>query len=204
MSIAPTDAERVPPDLQLDLWRRYRRTGDRRLRDRLIVIFAPLVHYVARHEADALPSGCDLDDLVSSGLEALILAIDRYDPAEGRTLEQYAWVRVLAAVRAELDHHGPPLPAEVLLAPGPADHGGDPQHLRARLEARRRFHEAFQALPERERSVAVMRYVDGLTLREIGQMLGVTESRVCQIESRLRRELRVTLADDEALLVEVA
>ena len=49
-----------------------------------------------------------------------------------------------------------------------------------------------------------MRHVDGLTLREIGELLGVTESRVCQIDTRARRELRVTLADDAALLGAVA
>jgi RNA polymerase sigma factor for flagellar operon FliA len=47
-------------------------------------------------------------------------------------------------------------------------------------------------------------YVDELTLREIGEILGVSESRVCQIHSQLKRSLRVELAVDSRLLLEVA
>ena len=49
-----------------------------------------------------------------------------------------------------------------------------------------------------------MRYADGMTLRQIGRVLGVTEARVSQIHAQMRRELRVTLGDDAALFGEVA
>ncbi len=50
-------------------------------------------------------------------------------------------------------------------------------------------------MPERERTVLMMYYYDGLTLTEIGQVLGVTESRVCQIHTKALRQLRSKLAD---------
>ena len=43
-----------------------------------------------------------------------------------------------------------------------------------------------------------------MTLREVGDVLGVSESRVCQIHTQLRRKLRDALADDAALFSEVA
>jgi RNA polymerase sigma factor for flagellar operon FliA len=54
---------------------------------------------------------------------------------------------------------------------------------------------AVAAMPERERTVLMMYYYDGLTLTEIGDVLGVTESRVCQIHTKALRQLRSVLAD---------
>ena len=59
-------------------------------------------------------------------------------------------------------------------------------------------------LPQREREVAVLLYVKNLTLREIGEILGVSESRVCQIHSQLKRTLRTALDADEQLFKAVA
>ena len=54
---------------------------------------------------------------------------------------------------------------------------------------------AVDGMPERERTVLMMYYYDGLTLTEIGDVLGVTESRVCQIHTKALRQLRSKLAD---------
>ena len=58
---------------------------------------------------------------------------------------------------------------------------------------------AFEKLPQREREVAVLLYVKNLTLREIGDILGVSESRVCQIHSQLKRTLKQQLSEDALL-----
>jgi RNA polymerase sigma factor for flagellar operon FliA len=75
----------------------------------------------------------------------------------------------------------------------------DPGHAAEVQQAKERFRRAFDGLPKREREVAVLLYVKNLTLREIGDILGVSESRVCQIHSQLKRTLRQQLATDEAL-----
>jgi RNA polymerase sigma factor for flagellar operon FliA len=80
----------------------------------------------------------------------------------------------------------------------------DPEISAVRDDAKGHFRAAFARLPERERRVAVLLYVYNLTLREIGEVLGVTESRVCQIHSTLRRRLRERLRDEELLFTEVA
>jgi RNA polymerase sigma factor for flagellar operon FliA len=54
---------------------------------------------------------------------------------------------------------------------------------------------AVDGMPDRERTVLTMYYYDGLTLTEIGDVLGVTESRVCQIHTKALRQLRSKLAD---------
>jgi len=85
-----------------------------------------------------------------------------------------------------------------------ADEQSDPERTALYDDAKARFRVAFETLPVRERQVAVMLYVHELTLREIGEVLGVTESRVCQIHSQLRRRLRDALAADDQLFLEVA
>ena len=53
--------------------------------------------------------------------------------------------------------------------------------------------EAIQRLPERERLVVSLYYYEELTLREIGEVLGVTESRVSQLHTKAILRLKVRL-----------
>ena len=53
--------------------------------------------------------------------------------------------------------------------------------------------EAIDVLPEREKLVMSMYYEQELNLKEIGQVLGVTESRVCQLHSQAIGRLRTKL-----------
>jgi RNA polymerase sigma factor FliA len=55
--------------------------------------------------------------------------------------------------------------------------------------------DAIAGLPERERLVIALYYDEELNLREIGQVLGVSESRVCQIHSQAAIRLRSRLTD---------
>jgi RNA polymerase sigma factor for flagellar operon FliA len=86
-----------------------------------------------------------------------------------------------------------------------SDRSSEPDHQAIRQAAFKRFRHVFERLPARDQQVAVLLYVEGLTLREVGQVLGVTESRVCQIHSRMKRWMRDQLqGEDEQLFSEVA
>jgi RNA polymerase sigma factor for flagellar operon FliA len=54
---------------------------------------------------------------------------------------------------------------------------------------------AINTLPEREKIVVTLYYYEGLTLAEIGQVLGVTESRICQMHTKAVLQLRGKLSD---------
>jgi len=54
---------------------------------------------------------------------------------------------------------------------------------------------AIDALPERERLVMSLYYTDGLNLKEIGAVLKVTESRVCQLHGQALVRLKARLAE---------
>ena len=55
--------------------------------------------------------------------------------------------------------------------------------------------QALNRLPEREKIVLTLYYYEGLTLGEIGGILGITESRVCQIHTKAVIQLRSKLGD---------
>jgi RNA polymerase sigma factor FliA len=64
-------------------------------------------------------------------------------------------------------------------------------------EERRAVVSAIEGLPARDRTVIDLYYYRGLKLTEIGRLLGVTEARVCQLNSRARAALKKTLLDQE-------
>ena len=75
------------------------------------------------------------------------------------------------------------------------DHGApDPQAVVDQTELRDRIADAIAALPEREKLVIALYYYENLTLREIGEVLGVTESRVSQLHTKAILRLKAHLA----------
>ncbi|MBA2516509.1 MAG: FliA/WhiG family RNA polymerase sigma factor [Solirubrobacterales bacterium] len=264
-STAVQQKRKVASDEALALWREYKATGDLKVRNRLVMTYAPLVKYIVFKKVRELPARCEVEDFISCGLEALIASIDRFDPVKGATLEQFAWTRIHGAVLDELRRqdwaprslrrwerdiarareqfsgvHGRRPSREELadslsitvtelrrheddiavsdvtslntlvisdeettverLDTIAGCHArDDPETAAATSEAKDQFREAFERLPRRDREVAVLLYVKNLTLREIGTILGVSESRVCQIHSQLKRTLRSQLCDDAGL-----
>ena len=280
-SHAPGDPARQDPDLidpddavaQLDdpdvvleqLWREYKECGDARLREQLILQYAPLVRYVAGRVGVGLPASVEQGDLVSYGVFGLIDAIDKYDLSRAIKFETYAINRIRGAIIDELrsidwiprsvrtkardveraiavlegrlqrtpteaeiaDELGMDVPDlrrvfsqvsfvhvaaldEMLSAsdrsdgstlgerlederadaPGDALDDEETRHLLARV---------IHTLPEREQIVVTLYYYEGLTLAEIGLVLGVTESRICQLHTKAMMQMRTrmpSMADD--------
>ena len=77
------------------------------------------------------------------------------------------------------------------------DHGApDPEAMVDQSELRDRIADAIAALPEREKLVIALYYYENLTLREIGEVLGVTESRVSQLHTKAVLRLRSKLGTE--------
>lgn len=95
-------AQRLSPSEAEALWRAWHTKRDQSARDRLVLSYTPMVTYLASRKIRELPSHCELDDLASAGLVALIEVVDRFDPEKGATFEQFAWTRVAGAIMDEL------------------------------------------------------------------------------------------------------
>jgi len=244
------------------LWRQFSADkGDKALRDRLILTYAPLVKYVAGRLGSGLPAHVDEGDLVSYGLLGLIGAIERYDPDRDVKFETYALARIKGSIIdelraldwvprsvrarardieraiAELERklHRAPTDEEISEKLGVSvdeldesltdisrssigaldelwtvsSSGGDqialidtiedteapdPQGLLSQTEMKEAIGEAIARLPEREKLVVTLYYYEELTLREIGEVLGVTESRVSQLHTKAILRLKARLS----------
>jgi RNA polymerase sigma factor FliA len=72
----------------------------------------------------------------------------------------------------------------------------DPAHAMDATETKDRLADAIARLPEREKLVVALYYYENLTLREIGEVLGVTESRVSQLHTKAVLRLKSALQAD--------
>ena len=247
-----------------ELWKEYKETGRKDLRDRLILHYSPLVKFVAGRVAVGLPQNVEQADLVSYGIFGLMDAIDKFDLTRGYKFETYAMSRIKGAIIDELrtidwvprsirakarsierayaklegELHRTPeehevvaelsmtkeqfaqtlsqislvgvVPLDEILSGNDASDGSqstlvdtiadrtdDPVEAFEVQEIKEILAGAIEGMPERERLVLNLYYYNGLTLAEIGQVLGVTESRVCQIHTKGILQLRSRLLEPE-------
>jgi RNA polymerase sigma factor for flagellar operon FliA len=246
-------------DDELKLWKKYKRTKNRLLREEIVKRYLYLVKYVAGRVAIGLPPNVEFNDLVSYGILGLFDAINKYDVSQGNKFETYAVSRIRGSIMDELrkldwaprllrkkareiekkcreleEKTGRPpmdedLAKELKISVGELntiyselnsttflsldevwqnDEGNKPISRLQTIEdsiITNQFHyvhqgevkellaSAIDELPEREKLVVVLYYYENLTLREIGEILNVSESRVCQIHTKVVLRLRAHL-----------
>lgn len=149
------------------------------------------------------PANVDRDDLVSAAQMGLVQAAMSYDEASLKTFQGWAWIRMRGAV---LDYMRSASPlsrgAAKRIAAGDVD---EPQVIFVTIEeasrvqasepmsdmlACRTMSAAVARLPLRLQNVVRWYFVDGLSLREIGRRLGVSEGRVSQLKADAIAALR--------------
>ncbi|MEI2417578.1 RNA polymerase sigma factor FliA [Orrella sp. JC864] len=78
----------------------------------------------------------------------------------------------------------------------PAEPGSDPLSRLLASDLRAVLVSAIEALPEREKLLLSLYYEQGLNLKEIGAVLGVTEGRVCQLRTQATARIRARLKEE--------
>lgn len=112
---------------------------------------------------------------------------DEYD----RMLDQLRAAELMTVRQIESGGDAPSL-LDVALATDPAE---GPHRLLERRELRQVLADALAEIPERERQVLALYYQQELTLAEIGEVIGVGESRVSQLRTQAIARLRARLTD---------
>ena len=247
-----------------EIWARYKKDGDEKARERLVLAYSPLVKFVAGRMSSGLPAHIEESDLISYGLLGLIGAIERFEPEREIKFETFAvarikgsiidelrsldWVprsvrakaREIEAAHSKLERElgRTPSDAEVAETLGVSndefqenllqisnssvvaldelwavsDASGDQVSLLDTMkdpaavdparelgvsELKDRLANAISRLPEREKLVVALYYYENLTLREIGEVLGVTESRVSQLHTKAVLRLKARLQSED-------
>lgn len=192
--------------------------------DERILAHLGFARAVASRALDPRCRGADREDLIAAGIVGLVQAAHRYRGDLGASFGAYAARRVrgqvLDALRdrdpltrsarrayreaQRLAEDLPPPYVEISLdrlaelgdggiaAPDAAVAGGSHHDPRWQCVARE-----LRALTKLERRVVVLSYGRGLTLREIGAQVGLSESGVCRVRSRALRHLRSALGEEQ-------
>ena len=84
------------------LWMEYKRSGNLKIREQLVVKYIPLVKYVVGKMITNLPRNVEYDDLVEYGIIGLLDAVEKYDLNKEITFKTYAVTRVRGSIYDEL------------------------------------------------------------------------------------------------------
>jgi RNA polymerase sigma factor for flagellar operon FliA len=182
--------------------------------DDRIIAHLQFARAVASRSIDPRCRGADREDLIAWGLVGLVQAARRYRGDRGASFGAYAARRVRGQVLDALRERDPltrsarrafrsaqrasedlpPPYVEISL-----DRIGDIAQRQRRPEPRDErwplVARALRDLPPVERRVLVLSYGRGLTLREIGREIGLSESGVCRLRARALERVRSTWAD---------
>ena len=163
-----------------------------------------LVRRIAHHLAARLPASVEIDDLIQAGMLGLIDAARNFQADQGAAFETYASIRIRGAMIDEI-RRGDWVPRSVhrryrdLVAATRDIEQRTGKATPARAFESDAFRQALggaiEQLPEREQLVLSLYYEQELNLREIGAVLSVSESRVCQIHGQAMVRLRARLGE---------
>ncbi|MDA0666906.1 MAG: sigma-70 family RNA polymerase sigma factor [Planctomycetota bacterium] len=171
-----------------------------------------LVWYVVNRIKARLPVSVSEDELYAAGMYGLMRAARSYDPTKGAGFKTYAYHRIRGSILDDLRRldflprsmrdrarqNGEAAPSLVGI---PTDEDGHESLAAEQASAESEgsdmhdvLHREIDALPDKMRIVMSMYYREEMNMREIGEKLNLTESRVSQIHSnavsRLRRVMR--------------
>ena len=79
------------------------------------------------------------------------------------------------------------------------DDSGDPSRILEGESLKKMLVQGIELLPEREKLMMALYYEQDLNLREIGDVMGVTESRVCQLHTQAVARLRARIFGDSGM-----
>lgn len=135
-----------------------------------------------RHEQGREPSNSDVAETLGTTEEHVEDTISQLQTANILSLDDYLMPDENSGDTRKVDvtdNHAAP----------------NPSHVAEQVEKQEYLVEAILQLPDQQQKVLNLYYYEGLTLKEIGAVLDVTESRICQIHSAAMKRLRKAMQE---------
>ena len=166
--------------------------------EEMVVLARRIVNHENRR--GRIPAVVLLEDVQQAILLAGLRALPRHDPASGASAKTYVGARMSGAVADEVDRHmrlhldaSVEEMEEAHVLPG---HTETPDKIAIHYERATKLNRAIDRLPERWRHVLELYYREAMSLREIGERLGVTEVRACQLHKQAVKRLKEQLCEE--------
>ena len=204
------------------LWKQYTRDhANITLRNQIVEWKMELVRKIHAQVCANLARCEDRDDILSAGMAALIVEVERYDPARGVAFAGSAYKRIRGAmvdvIRSSLHSRGVSRrsnqqrlsqecrervdrvigrregsPTVAQYGVDPDEHGLAYRPLRTRTvrDSRQAIDYITRGLDTEEKTIVYLKYISGLSLREIATLMDVNENRVWQIHKESLERLR--------------
>ena len=238
------------------LFREYRETGNREIRNEIIIKYAHVVKIIAGRLKMYFGNNVEYDELVSYGTFGLIDAVDKFDIDKDVKFETYAGLRIKGAIidairkldivkrttrekekaikrameKLSADASGDVQTGDIARELGISEDelcewqteilagqyvyidenpNSDaimkqavnssapvtPEQAALRGELKEKLMECLDQLSEKERKIVLLYYYEELSLREIADVFGITQSRVSQLHARALNKLGKILGD---------
>jgi RNA polymerase sigma factor (sigma-70 family) len=156
----------------------------------LVEKYMPLANKLAFLQKKTLPNYIDVEELKSAAYLGLVEAASRYKESKGVSFTTFAYPRIFGAIKDYLRSLGPTLTSL-------DDNGDDETSLKDMIVAREErddFEETLEVVAKdlgtQARSMLRFYFVDELSMKEVGERFGVSESRVSQLLSGYKTNIR--------------
>lgn len=242
----------MDPNIEQELWKKFKSEGDNASRNQLIEFYLPLVKRAAERMHFNLAGKVEVDDLFSTGLLGLMDAIGKYIPSKKIKFSTFSAQRIRGAMLDDIrskdwvprtsrvayqSYHKAHQALYQKLQRNPSDEEmceelgiddkqyhklcqevnitmmtsiqeisqnqdqedsaedwiQDPHHQASEQHKDRKefLKKIIEDLPEKKKAALLMYYFDEMTLKEISQVLEITEGRVSQIISGTLTQLKM-------------
>lgn len=173
-----------------ELWKNYAKNPSDENRNAIVIKSRWLVRFTIEATVKTLPPSIDPCDIEQVGLVALIESVDRFNTSHDTAFSTFASYRIRGAIKTFLHDEAGWCESQLQSCPV-IEHEfpnvDTPQEV---------FAELCKGMRHDSQEILELRYIDGLTFKQIAKQIGMSHSSVIRNHSKSLEKLRLLLGPD--------